>query len=459
MRSHILLTALSALLLQLHSSLASSSITTSYRKDVHILLYDSKADRHYKTTGDASEAPSSLQFFRERSAIANVYTTVYGGKLQHSTVSPSNSKFQLLRPLLEVFPSNHNSNDDNDPLVIVGDADHVAFNVPEHAENAQAAVDTFVERFHRLTQQAHAPAAVVFAADDTCSTLLLEEEGTKKYDDVQHEMIELWKNDMSHRADEVLPKGSESYYIYLNSGLLVGRPQDMLRMLDTLQLDPTDDDESVLTSLMLARPDLIVLDYQQELFGTNTVPSKDLAEDCRYMSQDDAVPLVHTELETQPLLLQTSGQYHEACLDFLIEQMGGVSQERYLLTSSFFDLVADFNAPTSPGEDDTDEVVEEEEDNVDHIGNFFGAGNDAPQDPNAPTTPGNYGTMNGVLDDVFSNSVDEEKSAGDGSNFQFPDPVPPTNYGGTNYGSYGNYGNYGNYGQYGNYGGFFRSGR
>jgi hypothetical protein len=257
---------------------AEQNATPLHRKNVHVLLYDSN---DHSSTKTFPASPSSLEFFKERSEIANIRTTVYGGKSQHDAALPSNTKLQLLRPLLEVFPNN------DDQLVIVGDADHVALNVPEQRENAVVAVERFVKNFQQLTQ--NAPNAVVIAADESCCVPAMSHNypdqyfskdgmrgqrscvpGKNECHAEENDKTEMWKAAMQHHADDTLPKGIDSTYVYLNSGLVAGNPQDLIRLLDILDLDQSEDDEAVLSGLLLSRPELIVLDYQQELFGTTT---------------------------------------------------------------------------------------------------------------------------------------------------------------------------------------------
>jgi hypothetical protein len=71
------------------------------------------------------------------SELANLRTTVYSGKLEKGAALSSNSKLQLLLPLLELFPN-------NDQLVTVGEVDHVVLNEPEQHEESVAAVERLV---------------------------------------------------------------------------------------------------------------------------------------------------------------------------------------------------------------------------------------------------------------------------------------------------------------------------
>lgn len=60
---------------------------------------------------------------------------------------------------------------------------------------------------------------------------------------------------------------SSSTHVYLDAGLMVGKAGDLLRILEMADIGATEDATAVLTALMHHSPDLILLDYEQQLFG------------------------------------------------------------------------------------------------------------------------------------------------------------------------------------------------
>jgi hypothetical protein len=116
--------------------------------------------------------------------------------------------------------------------------------------------------------------------------------------------------------------------VYLNAGLMAGYPADLINLLDVIDIGPSEDDQAVLSGLMYSFPDLVVLDYNQEMFGNNQWP-RGLVDGCVFQKKDGEVPLIHAELDTQPLILHTPGKFY-GCLDVLIEDLGGTSLQRYL---------------------------------------------------------------------------------------------------------------------------------
>ncbi|KAL3913977.1 MAG: hypothetical protein SGILL_006279 [Bacillariaceae sp.] len=409
--------------------LATAQETTA-RSDIHFLLYDSPADA---SSSDSVNTP--LEFLKKQSARADIKTTVFGGQLRESHASVSSSKLLLLKPLLEVFPS-------SDELIVIGDAQHVALNLPEDANSAKTAIGHFIESFHKLTGE-HSR-SVVFSADDHCCSgamshvhpnNLFADDGsrlkrtcTPGYHDCQpvtNDITQLWKESMQEVARE-----TESPYMYLNSGMLAGYKNDLLHLLEVLKVDGKEDDQTVLSALLLSHPEIITLDYQQELFGNSHNANRDnTMEGCKFEHYDlhESQQLVHIETKATPLVLQTSGKFQAVCMDFMIEQLGGVSQGRYLLTSDFFEAVADFEESDTDRGSPLPPPTEE-----DPMNTFFGAGNETPE-----TSMGRF-VSNDEPDDakpegIHDISVDEDNV--DSSGFDFPDLVP--NY------MYGNYGNYG----------------
>lgn len=341
-----------------HHPSSRESSSSSFRKDIHILLYDHDSTLEHDPT-------SSLHFFKDRSAFAQVRTTVYGGWLKHSG-SSNGDKLRLLEPFLEVARP--------DELIVVANAREVLLNIAASADtdthtDIGNAVDAFLQTFRDLTED-H-PDAVVLSAED------------------EHH---------HHKA-------------YLNSGILAGYPKGIMELLRNSNIDANTDEHAVLADLMTDFPEMIQLDYHQELFGTNSV-GKGLEEGCVFETTDHDLPLVHSYHGTSPLLLHTPGNFYD-CLDTLIDELGGTSQQRYLV---------DYGAGEA-GIERRSVAFQE-----DPIPRARRAAADVPNGQAATLLSGAYG--------FFQNLV----------------LIPTGVFGRRNGGNYGNYGNSGQYGQYGNYG-------
>ena len=420
--------------------------SSTFRKDVHILLYDHGYDSLNRLENDPA---SSIHFVKERSAISKIRTTVYGGRLKSHGLG---DKLRLLKPFLEVANPAE--------LIVVANAREVVLNVPDREAGATEAVDSFLSNFRMLADK-H-PNAVVFSAEEGCCSDAMGHARPGDYFDVtkkerknracqpgnegclldtsDEESIQdntsSWKEAMLALAlDETAPSGRmESETVYLNSGILAGYPKDLMELLRLSDIEASEDDRAVLTDLMLAYPDKIVLDYHQELFGTNPV-RKGLEEGCRFERQDESESgaieaLIHSQHRTIPLLLHTPWRFYD-CLDLLICELGGTSQERYLQEYGDGQEGIDRRLQIFP------EAIE-----YDNVYDIYGA-------DDYGYMYGNYGQYgNYGLFRFFQQLI-----------------LLPIGYFGYE-GNYGNYGyvahgqygyydpNYGNYGQYGNYGMF-----
>lgn len=254
---------------------------------------------------------------------------------------------------------------------------------------------------------------------------------------------------------------------------MVGYPSDLINLLNLLDIHPYEDDQAVLSGLMYQFPEMIKLDYKQEMFGNNQWP-RGLADGCVFETQGDHLSLIHTETGTEPLLVHTPGKFYD-CLDVLIEDLGGVSQQRYLLDAEHMDAVASNKGFTVTsdasrrrtmeshtggrrlfflervkglvfkikqlmwGETHTEPESEAEPESKEEIDGRV----EINDETEGPINYGNYGPANyGATNYGATNYGATNYGA--------------TNYGATNYGAtnYGNAGNYANGGQ--NYGGMRR---
>ena len=320
-----------------------------FRDDVVVLMYETDDSLRH-------DAISPLHFFEEKAKFANLQTAVFGGKLAYHGFG---DKYQTLKPLLEVA--------DKDKLIILADARDVILNVPNNEAVAARAVDRFLETYRKLT--ANSPNAVVLSAEAQCCVSAMAHASPGDYFDpvtgkrnrracssgksdclwYSSQNIEDWHEFMEgvalNTTGEVLSDA------YLNAGLMVGYPENLMKLLEVLDIYPNEDDQAVLSGLMYRFPDMIKLDYRQEMFGNNQWP-RGLVDGCVFEPQGDDLPLIHTETRTEPLIVHTPGKFYD-CLDVLIEDLGGASQQRYLLDLEHMNAVAANNgfAVTSVEED------------------------------------------------------------------------------------------------------------
>lgn len=318
---------------------AAASNLVNGREDIHVLMYETDSSLENDPT-------SPVSFFKDRSNFARLPTTIYGGGLEYHGFG---DKYQTLKSLLEVV--------DAEKLVVIADARDVALNLPQNEEGANEAIDRFVETYHKLT--ADEPNAVVMSAESQCCvSAMTHAHPTEYFDPItkkrtkracssghpgcfweQNENIYAWVDFQRERAFNktgIERVGEHVGDVYLNAGLMAGYPADLLRMIGILDIAPSEDDQAVLSGLMYQFPDMIVLDYDQEMFGNNQWPLG-LEKGCVFEKMvDDEEPtqstLVHPDTNSKPLIIHTPGKFY-GCLDILIEELGGTSQQRYLAES------------------------------------------------------------------------------------------------------------------------------
>ena len=111
--------------------------------------------------------------------------------------------------------------------------------------------------------------------------------------------------------------------VYLNAGLVAGKPEDLLRVIETADMLPQEDDQAVFTDYMYNFPDEIVLDYAQQMFGNARWTQGLTDSGCPFDRHPDASvgSLIHKETNTMPLFLHGPGKFFE-CLDLVAERIG-----------------------------------------------------------------------------------------------------------------------------------------
>ena len=169
-------------------------------------------------------------------------------------------------------------------LVVLGDSDRDVM-----SNNQYSALATFKQFFNdRLSRDEH---QIIVSASSVCcaaalshvspKTGLFAPSGGKGYprrtgqltcsedecllvvdDDLNGRM---WKQSQQMLAAQ---RGHiDASHAFLDAGLMAGRAADLLRVLEIADIKESEDATAVLTDLMRLLPELIALDYEQELFG------------------------------------------------------------------------------------------------------------------------------------------------------------------------------------------------
>ena len=302
---------------------------------MHLLMYDTDASKELK------KPDSPLSFLQQRINDydgSDLKMTMYGDGLDYRGFG---DKYQTVRPLLEMADPN--------TLIVLADSRDTVLNIPASGDTTNDIYDmvsNFVQSHRRLTAQT--PNAVVVSAEGQCCVSAMSHASPGDYFDAasgqrnkracmsgsdncawsDNANINAWVGAMQERAGVVTGRDHVDDP-YLNAGLMVGYPMDLIRLIDLMDIDPAEDDQAVLSGLMYEYPDKVVLDYNQELFGNNEWTEGEV-DGCVYESSSSSLlqPLVHIKEKTQPLIIHTSGKFY-GCLDLLLEALGGGSQHRY----------------------------------------------------------------------------------------------------------------------------------
>jgi len=157
-----------------------------------------------------------------------------------------------------------------------------------------------------------------------------------------HEMP--WVNDIKKLAKQ-RDVASRTKNIYPNTGIIVGKAKNILNVYKVLDMKETEDDQALFTELMLKRPDMIVLDYGQELIGNNDWTEG--MDGCIYQWSKDLTKFVHAKYKTVPTFLHFQGKFFE-CYGKMAKNFGYIGNMRRKLESR--SLAADSNyGPNSAG--------------------------------------------------------------------------------------------------------------
>lgn len=310
----------------------------------------------------------------------NVEAVVVGGG---STFSGFGSKYGQLKDSLDEFTH------DPKALVAVIDGRDVLLNVNRDVERSvfEGRVNEFIGNFKELV--AGKPEAVLMSAEQQCCVAALCHADSPAYyfDPVtkkranracpsgeqgcgwlDNDNVKFWQSLMM--AEAYQNTGSQEISPYLNAGLMVGTANNLIDMIERMDLGEEEDDQAVLSAMYLQFPELIVLDYEQSLLGNNAWP-KGLEEGCIYdfdINKNEKHYLTNTQTGTSPLILHTPGKFY-ACLDTLIDRLGGESDLRFLPDNFSSDRRLNYNYDSNYG-------------------------NYAPKSSNYATNYGNYGPSN-----------------------------------------------------------------
>lgn len=220
---------------------------------------------------------------------------------------------------------------DPDRIVAVVDSRDVLINNLD-----EKSLSNFVETFESLTKGKEN--AIVIGAESQCcvSALTHAKPGDFLNDDLTRtgksetcnsgeadclhrgeEHQKPWKDAMRDFAEKQGAKTSKN--IYPNSGIIVGKAKNILNSYKILNMKETEDDQALFTELMLKRPDLVIMDYEQKLIGNNAWTEG--MDGCVFDWDAEKEKFKHPTFETFPAFLHFQGKFYE-CYGKLAKHFG-----------------------------------------------------------------------------------------------------------------------------------------
>jgi hypothetical protein len=298
-----------------------SAIDSENDETVHVLIYETFANG-----ADASMLKQQID-----GRINGLSTRVFG---TGNSFQGYGDKFISVLPILKEMK--------NEELVVITDSRDVLVNNPYNDDMySNVFVDEIKMAFEELTYS-HANSVVVSAEAQCCVSALTHAVPGSFYNaDGTRNQIAcssgkpdcLWNgNDKAtpweiFMKDLMLDRTAQDVHVYddmyLNAGLIAGRAVDLVRVIESMKIEQSEDDQAVLTDYMYHHPEDIVLDYEQKIFGNNRAGVATLSKEdqCTFSMKDEDSRLHHTKTGTTPFFIHSPGGFYE-CHDSLSQILG-----------------------------------------------------------------------------------------------------------------------------------------
>jgi hypothetical protein len=176
-----------------------------------------------------------------------------------------------------------------DALVVISDSRDVILNIHNNdKDHGRHTIEEFSLAYRALTL--NKPGSVVMSAEGQCCVSALTHAKPGSYFHANGTRAEracasgeegcMWAGDSrklpwQNMMQELAKNSMQGNYVhdsYLNAGLVAGRAKDVKQLIKLADMEAFEDDQAVFTDLLYTRPDLLVLDYAQEMFGKFTIP-------------------------------------------------------------------------------------------------------------------------------------------------------------------------------------------
>jgi hypothetical protein len=321
--------------LLLVSSIVIGVVHSSKPTKLHVLVYETSKD------AIGIDTPSQRLVDQiNNGRIDRMVASIFGQSSSSSNDSDNGfvgygSKFHSVQPILTSIMNNNNEYDN---LVVISDSRDVLLNNPFNDYTySNELVDEFRIAYDDIT--VGNKNSIIISAEAQCCVSALTHvplggyyntDGTRNQFACSSGSSNcLWAGDDKAQPWENFMNTimiQNNYGIkyddaYLNSGLMVGTPENLLRIIHNAQILDNEDDQAVWTDYMYHNPHDIVLDYQQKLFGNNRGGVAAISSNnnqgggCVFEKQSLASTgnnnkrLIHIMTNTQPLFIHSPGAY------------------------------------------------------------------------------------------------------------------------------------------------------
>jgi hypothetical protein len=120
----------------------------------------------------------------------------------------------------------------------------------------------------------------------------------------------LWKERMIKIKEERGFSEDPNGYNFLNAGMMVGKMRHLRKMIEYVQADFSEDDQSLFTEYFLRFPEEIVIDYGNKLFSNaHGWSGWSTLDGCNYTWNANKQQFILTHTGTVPSFIQTPGKY------------------------------------------------------------------------------------------------------------------------------------------------------
>jgi hypothetical protein len=123
------------------------------------------------------------------------------------------------------------------------------------------------------------------------------------------------KKYIKYMKEKAMEKSGQDYYYSLNFGLQFGKAKDIIKLFELMNIQPGDDDQGLAYKVFYEYPDIIELDYKNNLFS-NCVDLEKTDEIYKWNNNE----WISLKTGSVPSFIQTPGKNWE-CYNKLLEKL------------------------------------------------------------------------------------------------------------------------------------------